>query len=171
MPARKLINYLDSENIRYVTLEHSPAFTAQEVAESAHIRGHKLAKTVVIDIDNTLAMLVMPASYRADTEELKRSIKGFKLQLCSERQFSELFPGCELGALPPFGNLYGMEVYIARDLTQEPDIIFCAGTHSELIRMEYSDYQRLVRPVVIEHGASPTGATPPRMHSQGLHFH
>ncbi|MCW8884324.1 MAG: YbaK/EbsC family protein [Motiliproteus sp.] len=171
MPARRLTNYLDSEKIRYTTLKHSPAYTAQEVAESAHIRGHKLAKTVILDIDNNLTMFVLPASYRVDIDSLRRSISALKLEMCSEKQFSDLFPSCELGALPPFGNLYGMEVYIAEALVDVPQITFCSGTHTELIQMEYTDFARLVHPIQIEHGAYPVRHTPPRMHSTGLHFH
>ena len=171
MPAKKLVEFLDSQKIRYLTIEHSPAYTSQEVAESAHIRGRQLAKTVILNVDNSLAMFVLPASYRVDLESLKRSIQVFKLEICSEQQFKDLFPTCELGALPPFGNLYGMDVYVAEVLTNDAEIIFSSGTHSELIQMDYQDFARLVQPIQIEHGAYPIGATPPRMHSQGLHFH
>ena len=171
MPAKKLIEYLDNHDIRYLTLEHSPAFTAQEVAEAAHVRGHRLAKTVILDIDNSLAMFVLPASYRVDIDSLKRSIQVCKLEICTEQQFKDLFPSCESGALPPFGNLYGMDVYVAKTLSSEAEITFCSGTHSELIQMSYADFVRLVQPTLIEHGAYPIGATPPKMHRQGLHFH
>ncbi len=171
MPALRLTSYLDSEKIRYLTIEHSPAFTAQEVAESAHIRGHKLAKTVILNLDNNLAMFVLPASYRVDLESLRRSINAIKLELCSEKQFKDLFPSCELGALPPFGNLYGMEVFMAQSLVNEADITFCSGTHTELIQMAYRDFQSLVKPIQIDHGAYPIRHTPPKMHSHGLHFH
>ncbi len=171
MPAQALTNYLDAHHIRYTTLEHSPAYTAQEVAESAHIRGHRLAKTVILNIDNNLSMFVLPASCRVDLEALKQSIKSFKLEICSEQLFENLFPSCEMGALPPFGNLYGMGVYIAESLTREADITFCSGSHSALIQMDYQDFKRLVEPLVVEHGAYPIGDTPPRMHRPGLHFH
>ncbi|MEH6627892.1 MAG: YbaK/EbsC family protein [Motiliproteus sp.] len=171
MPARRLTSYLDSENTRYLTIEHSPAFTAQEVAESAHIRGHKLAKTVILNLDNNLAMFVLPASFRVDIESLRRSISAIKLELCGEKQFKDLFPSCELGALPPFGNLYGMEVFIAESLANNADITFCSGTHTELIQMSYRDFEVLVKPIQVEHGAYPIRHTPPRMQSQGLHFH
>jgi Ala-tRNA(Pro) deacylase len=163
MPAVRLTEYLDTQQIKYITLEHSTAYTSQEVAQSAHIRGKMLAKSVILNIDNRMSMMVLPASYRVDLADLKHSIRSFKLELATEKEFKDLFATCELGALPPFGNLYGMDVYIADCLTEEPEITFCAGTHSELIQMHYQDYQRLVKPMHISHGAIPLGATPPRM--------
>ncbi|WP_207061990.1 aminoacyl-tRNA deacylase [Motiliproteus sp. SC1-56] len=163
MTTQTLKQYLDARDVPYVVLTHSPAYTAQEVAQSAHIRGHLLAKSVVLSIDNQLALAVIPASQHIDLVDLKRSIRAFKLDLASEDDFKDLFPGCELGALPPFGNLYGMQVYIAECLAKEAEITFCAGSHSELIQMDYRDFARLVEPVVITHGAVPNRPTPPRM--------
>lgn len=163
MPAHTLKDFLDRHQVRYLTLDHSAAYTAMEVAEAAHIRGQLLAKSVIVDIDGQLAMLVIPASHRIDLERLKQSIRAFRMALASEDAFKGRFPDCEVGALPPFGNLFGMDTYLAEGLTEEPEITFCAGSHSELVQMDYRDYARLVQPIIIAHGAVPIGATPRRM--------
>lgn len=163
MPAHTLKAFLDQHQARYISQYHSAAYTAMEVAEAAHIRGQRLAKTVILTIDGEMAMLVIPSNHRVDLDALKESVRAFRIELASEDQFKDRFPGCELGALPPFGNLFGMTVYIAKTLTDTPDITFCSGSHTELIQMDYPDYAGLVEPIVISHGANPIGATPPRM--------
>jgi Ala-tRNA(Pro) deacylase len=163
MPSSKVIEFLDGNDIKYATISHSPAYTALEVAQSAHIKGRHLAKSVIISVDNRLAMVVLPASHRLDTGPLGHAIGAVNLELASEPAFKKLFPTCEPGALPPFGNLYGMDVYIADCLIEDDLISFCAGSHTELIQMKYSDYQRLVTPKVISEGVMHLGETPPRM--------
>jgi Ala-tRNA(Pro) deacylase len=149
MPIKALKNYLDDEGIHYIVLKHSPAYTAQEVAASAHISGHCLAKTVIVSIDGQMAMVVLPASMHINFDLLCEMTGTDKVRLASETQFESLFPGCELGAMPPFGHLYDMPVYVAPSLTSEYWIAFSAGTHSEIIRMAWSDYERLVQPNVV----------------------
>lgn len=163
MPSSKLTEFLNANGIMYATINHSPAYTAQEVAQSAHIKGKHLAKSVIMNADNRLTMMVLPASHRVDTEELKQSIGAVNLEFASEKEFKDLFPTCELGALPPFGNLYGMDVYIAELLSEDELITFCAGSYTELIQMKYSDYQRLVEPKEVCKGFVHLGETPPRM--------
>lgn len=148
MPAKKVAQFLDSHKVKYVMVKHSPAFTAQEIAASAHIPGKELAKTVMIKIDGTMAMAVLPASYRVDFKGLKKLAGAKKVELASEDAFQRLFPECEIGAMPPFGNLYEMEVYVANPLPEDDEIAFNAGSHTELIRLHYADFQRLVEPVV-----------------------
>ena len=148
MPAKKVAQFLDSHKIKYVAIKHSAAFTAQEIAASAHIPGKELAKTVMIKIDGTMAMAVLPASYRVDFKGLKKLAGAKKVELASEDAFQRLFPECEIGAMPPFGNLYEMEVYVANPLPEDDEIAFNAGSHTELIRLHYADFQRLVEPVV-----------------------
>ena len=170
MPAKKLTEFLNANQAKYATIVHSPAYTAAEVAQSAHIKGEHLAKSVILNADNRLLMIVLPASHRVDLDALKPVIGSAKLELSSEKEFKDLFPTCELGALPPFGNLYGMDVYFADCLAEDELVTFCAGTYFELIQMEYKDFQRLVEPKLISAGFVHLGDTPPRMREhRGIH--
>jgi len=150
MPVKKLKEFLDGKKVKYVTLKHSPAYTAQEVASSAHIKGKELAKTVIIKIDGTMAMAVLPASYRVDLDALKEAAKAKKVELASEKEFKDLFPECETGAMPPFGNLYEMDVYVSSSLAEDENIAFNAGTHTELIQLPYEDFKKLTEPKVVK---------------------
>lgn len=149
MPVKKLKEFLESQNIKYVTIIHSRAYTASEVAESAHIRGRDLAKTVMVLLDGKMAMVVLPASFKVDFDQLKAGTGAQKVELASEQQFKDMFPECEVGAMPPFGNLYGMDVYAADVLAEDEEIAFNAGSHTELLRLAYSDFERLVKPKII----------------------
>lgn len=153
MPVRKLKEYLDRHQIRYVTISHSPAYTAQEIAASAHIPGHELAKTVMIKLDDEMAMAVLPASCHVDLDHLRAASGAHFVELAGEDDFEQRFPECELGAMPPFGNLYGMEVFVAEDLADNEAITFNAGSHTELIRMMYADFENLVNPIVVRFAA------------------
>lgn len=150
MPAQKLKDFLDENEIQYITITHSQAYTAQKVAASAHISGWEIAKTVIVKVDGELAMAVLPASTRIDMRVLKE-VTGFEnVQLATEDEFSSRFHDCETGAMPPFGNLYGMDVYVANSLAEDEEIAFNACSHTELVRMSYYDYARLVHPKVLE---------------------
>ena len=153
MPLKKLIEFLDNNHIQYVNIKHSPAYTAQEIAASAHIPGKEMAKTVMVKVDGELALSVLPASYKVDFDLLKRSIGANQVELASEDDFKEKFPECEVGAMPPFGNLYNLNVFAAEKLTEDEEITFNAGSHTELIRLKYSDFNRLVHPKVIKFSA------------------
>ena len=150
MPVKKLKEMLDREGVKYVVISHSPAYTAQEVAASAHIAGKELAKTVMVKIDGKLAMAVLPASYQVDFDRLRQAAGLSKVRLASEQEFKDTFPDCEVGAMPPFGNLYNMEVFVAQKLTENDQIAFNAGTHTELVKMNYADYARLVKPKILK---------------------
>jgi Ala-tRNA(Pro) deacylase len=150
MPVRKLTEFLDSEGVKYQTIDHSPAFTAQEVAASAHIPGKELAKTVMIKVDDELAMAVLPSFKRVDLDRLQKATDAKHVELASEREFKEVFPECELGAMPPFGNLYGIKVFVDDSLAEDEEIAFNAGSHTELMRLSYRDFERLVHPQVVE---------------------
>ena len=126
------------------------AFTAQEIAASAHIPGRQLAKTVMVTLDGNMAMAVLPATDRVDLRLLKKAAGVKKAKLASEKEFKDLFPDCEIGAMPPFGNLYDLEVYVAASLAKGEEIAFNAGSHTELIKMAYGDFERLVKPKVAE---------------------
>jgi Ala-tRNA(Pro) deacylase len=149
MPVEKLKRFLDDNKIKYVVIQHSLAYTAQQIAASAHIPGKDLAKTVMIKADGRMAMIVLPASVKVDLDQVKSSIQAESVAFASERDFKDAFPGCELGAMPPFGNLYGMDVFVNELLAKDTEIAFNAGSHTELIRMAYEDYQRLVNPKII----------------------
>lgn len=149
MPSRKLKTFLDSEGIKYVKITHSPAYTAPEIAEAAHIRGRELAKTIVVCIDEKMSMAVLPANYTIDFEHFRKAIGAKRVELATEAQFQDLFPDCDVGSMPPFGNLYGMDVYVDRHLTEDKEIAFNAGDHTELFRMAYSDFEKLVKPKVV----------------------
>ncbi len=149
MPAQRLKEYLDDNGVKYVAIKHSPAFTAQEVAQTAHIPGDEMAKTVIIRIDGEPAMAVLPASYLVDFESLKSAIGASSVSLATESEFRSLFPECELGAMPPFGNLYGIDVYVAERLASDEMIAFNACSHHEVYRLAYKDFARLVQPKVI----------------------
>jgi Ala-tRNA(Pro) deacylase len=147
MPAAKLKQFLDSHNIKYVTISHSVAYTAQEIAAITHIPGKTLAKTIMVHIDGRLAMAVVPASLRLSLSRLKRATNAGVVEIATEQEFRNAFPDCETGAMPPFGNLYSMPVFIDEAL-QRDEIVFNAGSHRELIKMSYRDFDRLVEPKV-----------------------
>jgi Ala-tRNA(Pro) deacylase len=146
MPVRKLKEFLDGQKVKYVSISHSPAYTALEVAASAHVSGRELAKTVIVKVDGRMAMVVLPAASRIAFDLLTKQIGGRQVELAVEQEFQDRFPGCELGAMPPFGNLYGMDVFVSESLAEEEDLAFSAGSHSELIRLKYEDFERLVKP-------------------------
>jgi Ala-tRNA(Pro) deacylase len=149
MPINKLREFLDAHEVKYVAIKHSLAYTAQEIAASAHIPGRELAKTVIVKVDGKMAMAVLPSSYRVDLEALKRATGAKTVELATEGEFKDLFPECHAGAMPPFGNLYGMDVYVAESLREDEEIAFNACSHTELIRMSYKDYERLVKPKIL----------------------
>ena len=137
MPAEKLKDYLD------------PAYTAQRIAELTRIPGRELAKTVIVKIDDKFAMAVLPASRRVNLRHMQEAIGADEVTISSEEEFKELFPDCEVGAMPPFGNLYDMGVYVAEQLTEDDEIAFNSGSHSELVKMRYNDFANLVTPQVV----------------------
>ena len=146
MPSQLLKEFLDENDIKYVSIMHSMAFTAVEVAKSAHIPSRELAKTVIINVNDALAMAVVPANYKVDLEILRQTLDAKKIQLAKESEFTPRFKDCEVGAMPPFGCLYDMDVYIAESLSEDDTIAFNAGSHLEAIQMNYKDYENLVKP-------------------------
>jgi Ala-tRNA(Pro) deacylase len=149
MSLQKLKDYLDGQKVKYVTITHSPAFTAQEIAAAAHIDGREMAKTVMVKVDGEMAMVVLPASMKVDFGRLLDATGAQEVELAHEREFEDLFPGCALGTMPPFGNLFGLRTYVAEELTEDEDIAFNAGSPTELIRLSFNDYMRLVKPRVL----------------------
>ncbi len=150
MPLTKLKQFLDQNNVQYIVISHSVAYTAQGIAALTHTPGKELAKTVIVKVDGELAMVVLPASYQVDLPRLQSGTKAAAVVLASEREFKDRFPDCETGAMPPFGNLYGMKVYVDPKLREDREIAFNAGSHRELVRMAYADFERVVKPTVLE---------------------
>jgi Ala-tRNA(Pro) deacylase len=148
MPIQKLKEFLDANKVKYVTIRHSTAFTAQETAASAHVPGKEMAKTVVLRIDGRMTVAVLPASHKLDLPLLKKAVGARDAEIAREADFKDLFPGCDTGAMPPFGNLYGMDVLVDTLLAANDEIAFNACSHSELCRLKYADFARLANPKV-----------------------
>jgi len=149
MPVTKVKEYLDANGVKYLTISHSRAYTALEVAASAHLKGKAIAKTVVVKLDGKPAMAVLPANRKVDLERLRQGSGAVSVDLAKESEFLDDFPGCEMGAMPPFGNLFDMDVFVDPHLAANEEIAFNAGSHTELIRMTYADFEKLVKPKVL----------------------
>src|SRR4030042_127330 len=143
---KKLKDYLEKNQVRYEVGYHERVYTSQEIAATMHVPGKELAKVVMVKADGKMVMLVLPASYRIDTKKLKKVLKCKKLGISKEKNFEELFPDCEGGAMPPFGNLYHLEVWVDQVLTEDEFIVFQAGSHVETLKIKYRDYAQLVNP-------------------------
>lgn len=148
MRATRVREFLDTNRISYSTIVHPTAYTAQGTAAYAHVPGKELAKTVMVRVDSQLAMAVLPASAQLDLAAFKKITRAKSVGLASEPEFEMKFPDCDLGAMPPFGNLYGVPVYLEEKLAEDEEIAFNAGSHTELVRMKFADFERLVNPVV-----------------------
>ena len=148
MLLKKLMEFLDLNHVRYVNVTHSTAFTAQDVAQSAHISGKEMAKTVIVWMDGAMGMVVLPASSMIDFNKFKELSGAASVELASEAEFKDRFAECEVGAMPPFGNMFNIRVFVDKSLSEDQEIAFNAGSHRELIRMRYEDYAALVKPVL-----------------------
>jgi len=148
MPVNKLKEFLDTQGVKYITINHSPAYTAREIASSVFVPRREFAKTVIVRMDGKIAMTVLPASRHVDLEKLETASGANKVCLASEQEFETLFPGCETGAMPPFGNMYGMDTLVDVMLKEDDEITFNAGSHAQVIRLSFDDYENLVQPTV-----------------------
>ncbi len=149
MVIERLREYLDKNGVKYVVQSHSPAYSAQEVAHLVHVPGREVAKTVIVKIHDDFAMAVLPASYHVDFHRLMNALKTSDMYLAGEDEFAVRFPDCEVGAMPPFGNLYDMDVYVAQSLAEDTHITFNAGTHTDVVTLRYEDYAKLAQPQVV----------------------
>lgn len=145
---RNLRRFLDEHHVKYLVMTHSLAYTAQEIAQAAHVRGEQFAKTTIVKLDGEVAMAVVPAPHKVDLKLLGAAARARKCELAAESEFRERFPECELGAMPPFGNLFGMHVYLDEALASGQSLAFNAGSHTELVQMPVSDFRHLVKPTV-----------------------
>jgi len=158
MPLQRLKELLDRYGVHYESIVHLPAYTAQGIAAITHISGKEVAKTVIVKLDGSLALAVVPASHRIDLRLLQAATGVTKAMLASEEEFKDAFPGCETGAMPPFGSLYGLPVLVDETVTQDQEIVFNAGSHTELIRLAYEDFARLEGPKVLRFSAGASTA-------------
>ena len=140
--------WLKEQNVQYRSLVHSPRFTAQEVAQASHVTGYEMAKVIVVKADERYVMTVIPAARRLDLDRARVALDAREIELAVEREFGPLFPGCEKGAMPPFGNLYGLEMRVDRSLAAYPEIAFNAGSHTETLAIPWSEYARIARPIL-----------------------
>lgn len=149
MPLKKLIDFLEENKVRFTRIIHSTAYTAQVIAHRAHISGNVLAKTIILKSpENEYIMAVVPANYQIDLDKLSE-LHGKQLILATEDDFEKLFPCCETGGMPPFGNLFGLPVYVSKTLSKSQEIAFNAGNHKELLQMDFADFNRLVKPKIV----------------------
>lgn len=146
MLAQKLTVLLDRNRIHYQTVRHPPTYTAQGLAAAMHIPGREFAKTVVLKVDGKYALAVLPAPSHVDVRRFCEAAGARSVALATESEFQALFPGCELGAEPPFGELYGLPVWVDASLAEGESIVFNGGTHSEAVRIAYPDFERLAHP-------------------------
>ncbi len=149
MASDKIKQYLDGKGITYKKYHHAPVYTTQEMTAASHIAGKELAKSVLVKVDGTMKMFVLPASYRIDVDQLKEAFGEEHVELAREMDFCDMFPDCETGAVPPFGNLFGLDVYVSQSLAEDREIAFNAGSHSEVFKMGYNDFNRLVNPKIL----------------------
>jgi Ala-tRNA(Pro) deacylase len=149
-----VIDYLKRNNVQYEVIEHAPAFSAHEVALASHVPEKDLAKTLIVNADGKFSMVVMPADHRLVDHLLLEVLKAKRLHLASEEDLQQMFPDCEIGAMPPFGNLYALPVYADKTLTNDDLIVFNACSHTRSIRLKMYDFIRLVKPVIAEFSQS-----------------
>ncbi len=146
MMSVQLKKFLDDNLVGFDVVQHDPAFTAQELAARMHVPGREFVKVVVVKMDGGYALAAVPAHRRVDFRGLAKAAGVKKCTLASEREFKDFFPDCELGAMPPFGNLYGLPTYVDQEVAYNEVIVINAGTHAEAIRIRFRDVRRLVRP-------------------------
>jgi Ala-tRNA(Pro) deacylase len=149
-----VIDYLKHNSVQYEVIEHAPAFSAHEVAIVSHVPEKDLAKTLVVNTDGKYCMVVMPADHRLNDHLLNDVLKGKHIHLASEEDLQQIFPDCEIGTMPPFGNLYALPVYVDTTLANDEVIVFNACSHTRSIRLKMYDYLRLVKPIVAEFSQS-----------------
>lgn len=150
MPSQKLQEYLNQNQVKYTSIAHPIAYSTREISHLCHVPEHQLAKTVMLNVGHKMVMVVLPARYLLDFDILKKSFHENEVSLASESDFNKVFGDCELGAMPPFGNLYNIDVYVEKSLANNREIVFNAGTHTEVIKLQYSDFIKLVNPKVIK---------------------
>ena len=158
--AKILKDYLNQNRVKFKAMKHKEVYTMQEVAHAHHISGKYLAKTVIVKIDKKFVMLVLQAHLKINIPKLKKQTGAKVLRLATEKEFGKLFPGCGIGAMPPFGNLYNVPVGVDKNMTENKVIVVNAGTHKDTILLKYADFEKLVKPKVF--GFSKTEEVKPK---------
>lgn len=148
----KLKSYLEKEKVDYKVLEHSPAYTATEIAGAQHVPGRQVVKSVIVKADDHFIMCVLPSIHYLDIDKLKHTIQAKNAQMAKEEEIAKLFPDFEVGAEPPFGHLYGLKVYVDKILEEDENIAFNAGTHTDMLMIKFSDFKKLVHPIFVDFG-------------------
>ena len=143
---QQIKEYLEKKHVKYATINHPTAYTASQTAQAAHIPGKQMIKVVVIKADEKLAIVALPAHENIDINALRKLTKAKKVVLAHEYEFNEQFPGCDVGAMPPFGELFKMEVYMAESLTKQNWLACNAGSHSDLLKIKGDEFLKLVHP-------------------------
>jgi len=149
MPQKRILSFLKENNVPFTMTHHPKAYTAQRIAASAHIKGKIMSKTIVVKIDGRFALAVLPANDRISLTKFAKQVHVKKVELATEEEFRQLFPDCETGGMPPFGNLYGLKTYVAFDLSKNEEIAFNACNHIDVITMRFEDYNRMVEPIIV----------------------
>jgi len=157
--AQNVAQFLKNSGVPYEVVQHPQAFTAQEVAASVHVTGKEVAKTIVVNADGKYMMAVIPAPHKLSLRLLKELLGAKEVRLATEAELGQLFPECEIGAMPPFGNLYNMPVYVSSALKDRPEVVFNACTHTEVLKMSFADFERIVQPKVGEISSVPAEST------------
>lgn len=152
---RRLKDHLDRHQVHYEVLSHPEAHTAPQTAQALHVPGKEIAKVVIVKVGERIVMTVLPANWKVDVKRLKEVFGTGHVRLATEDEFTGLFPDCQVGAMPPFGNLYGLEVYVDQSLTEDEEIVFQAGTYVDAVKLKYRDFASLVQPKVAEFHQSP----------------
>lgn len=150
--AAELKTLLDKSKIHYQVLQHEEVYTSLETAEKQDVPGQEFAKSVVIKADDKFGLAVVPSIYRVNLHKLAQGIGARQADLANESEFTKLFPNCDLGAMPPFGQLYQMPVWVDVTLTKDKEIVFNAGSHTEAIKLSFADFKRLVKPQILDFG-------------------
>ena len=148
--SKRLQELLDAGGAAYEHHVHPDVFTAADTAASVHIPGSEMAKTVIVNADGLLRMAVIPANRMVDLRHLKFITRSENIHIASEREFRNAFPDCEVGAMPPFGSIFGMPVYCDVQLEHNEFIEFNAGTHHDTIRIGFHDFRRLESPMMTD---------------------
>lgn len=145
-----IASFLDEHHVPYTTQQHPQAFTAQRVAAAEHVSGNVVAKAVILVANDQPVMFVLPASHRVDLQKAAALLGVDSVRFATEREFAGRFADCELGALPPLGNLYGLPVYVDESLASREQIVFRAGTHTDTVAVAYTDFAKMVPATVAD---------------------
>jgi len=148
----KLKKYLDSNKVKYKALKHKLAYTAQEIAAAQDVPGKQVVKSVLVKTDKAFVLAVLSAVQLIDLKKLKSVLKCKSIKIATEKDIEKAIPDYTPGAMPPFGNLFGLETVVDKALREDVEIVFNGGTHKDTVKMKYTDFEKLVKPKVSDFG-------------------